>query len=506
MRDVQDPPPHDIPAERAVLAAVLLDESGAVIDALAGVLAPGDFFRPENARVFEAALALHADRVPVDIVTLGGKLRELGVLNAIGGAQYLGDLTDEIPTTAHVIQHAAQVREMARDREVLEIADALRHTRDRKAKRALAERLNDLTTWDVASTTVKTLGELLECYFEDLAASAENPRQLFWPFPTLRRWAKGPRPGNLITIAARPGRGKSVMGEQLAIEFAKQIRQSGDTGWGVGIFIALEMSHLEFGARALAAEAQVNHDYTSKIQAMTPDVLQKVMSAANTLYNLPLVVDDKAAQSLASISALARKLKRERGLAFLIVDYLQLMESSGMSDEKRQEFIGKVTRGLKILAGDLEVPIIVLAQMNRDVEKRSNGIPLLADLRESGAIEQDSSGVMFLADGEKREGVERSHGDFEEMRLVVAKMRGGRTGIIDIVFQKPIQRIVEKSNEQDGEVEYGGSSNGLDDFATDVPFGDVGVFDAEIVQPPPPPPRGPRKISGGGFTASPDEE
>lgn len=508
MRDMQEAPPQDIEAERAVLAAVLLDETGSVIDALSGVLTPADFFRPENGRVFEAALALHGDRVPIDIVTLGAKLREMGAFNAIGGAQYLGDLTDEIPTIAHVIQHAAQVRETARDREVMEVAQALLHTRDRKVKRALSERLNDLTTWDVAATTVKTMGELLECYFEDLANAAENRRQLYWPFPTLRRWAKGPQPGNLITIAARPGRGKSVLGEQLAIEFAKQIWQSGDTAWGVGLFIALEMSHLEFGARALAAEAQVNHDYTSKIQAMTPDVFQKVTQAANRLYDLPLVVDDKSSQSLASIVALARKLKRERGLAFIVVDYLQLMDSSGMSDEKRQQFIGKITRGLKVMAGDMGIPIIELAQMNRNVESRSNGIPILADLREAGDIEQDSSGVMFLADGEKREGVERGHGDFEEMRLVVAKMRGGRTGIIDIVFQKSMQRIVEKTSDADGAVENRGNHHAdLDDFASDVPFDGGEVFDAEIVQqPPPPPPRGPRKISGGGFTASPDEE
>lgn len=502
MQPQDDLPPQDIAAERAVLGAVLLDTSGTVIDALSGVLAPGEFFRPENARVFEAQLALREERVPIDVISLSAKLREMGSLNAIGGPQYLGSLTDEIPTIAHVIQHAAQVREMAKDREVLEIAATLRHTRDRRVKRALAERLNDLTTVDVAATTVKTMGELLECYFEDLANSAENQRQLYWPFPTLRRWAKGPRPGNLITIAARPGRGKSVLGEQLAIEFAKQIWQSGDTGWGVGLFIALEMSHLEYAARALAAEAQVNHDYTSKIQAMTPDVFQKVTQAANRLYDLPLVVDDKSSQSLASIVALARKLRRERGLAFIVVDYLQLMDSSGMSDEKRQQFIGKITRGLKVLAGDMGIPIIELAQMNRDVEKRSNGIPILADLREAGDIEQDSSGVMFLADGEKREGVERGHGDFEEMRLVVAKMRGGRTGIIDIVFQKPMQRIVEKSTGEDGAVEQQETGIG-EDFGTDVPFGEP-VYDAEVIPPRPHPPT--RRISGGGFTSHPDDD
>ena len=148
------------------------------------------------------------------------------------------------------------------------------------------------------------------------------------------------------------------------------------------------------------------------------------------------------------------------------------------------------------------IPIIELAQMNRDVEKRSNGIPILADLREAGDIEQDSSGVMFLADGEKREGVERGHGDFEEMRLVVAKMRGGRTGIIDIVFQKPMQRIVEKSTGEDGAVEQQETGIG-EDFGTDVPFGEP-VYDAEVIPPRPHPPT--RRISGGGFTSHPDDD
>lgn len=265
------------------------------------------------------------------------------------------------------------------------------------------------------------------------------------------------------------------------------------------------MSHFEFAARALAADAQVNHDYTSLVQPMTGDVLQRVTEAANRLAGLPLVIDDRSAHSLASISALARKVKRERGLAFIVVDYLQLMESSGMSDEKRQEFIAKVTRGLKVLAGDLEVPIIVLAQMNREVEKRSNGIPQLADLRESGAIEQDSVAVLFLADGEKREGVERAQGEFEEMRLVIGKYRGARTGIIDIVFQKPIQRIVEKSTDSDGAVESPIGDGGMEDYGTDVPF-DGGVYEAEIVQPPATKPPAPRRMGGGGYTAAPDEE
>lgn len=500
-----DTPPQDPAAERAVLGAVLLDDAGSVIDALADVLMPDHFFVPANAHIFDAMLALRAEHIGIDIVNLGARLREKGVLNAIGGAQYLGALTDEIPTVAHVIQHAALVRERAVDREVLEITTALRHTHDRKQRRVLVERLNDITTVNVAATTVKTMMESLMAYFEAVEKSAESPRQLLWPLPTLRRWAKGPRAGNLITIAARPARGKSVLGEQLAVDFARQVQLSGDPEWGAGLFIALEMSHFEFAARALAADAQVNHDYTSLVQPMTGDVLQRVTEAANRLAGLPLVIDDRSAHSLASISALARKVKRERGLAFIVVDYLQLMESSGMSDEKRQEFIAKVTRGLKVLAGDLEVPIIVLAQMNREVEKRSNGIPQLADLRESGAIEQDSVAVLFLADGEKREGVERAQGEFEEMRLVIGKYRGARTGIIDIVFQKPIQRIVEKSTDSDGAVESPIGDGGMEDYGTDVPF-DGGVYEAEIVQPPATKPPAPRRMGGGGYTAAPDEE
>lgn len=493
-----DTPPQDPAAERAVLASVLLDND--VLDTLEGKLAPQDFFLPQHARIYEAALALRAERIPIDVVNLAARLREMEVLNTIGGPQYLGYLTDEIPTTAHCASHAALIRGAAVDREVLECAAILRHTRDRKQQRATVERLSDLLDAGASGSTVKTLGESLYGYFEAIEQSAVNPRQLVWPFPTLRRWAKGPRGGNVITIAGRPGRGKSVIGEQLAIEFAKQVRQSGDPGWGVGLFFALEMNHFEFCARALAAEAQVNHDYTSLVQPMTADVIERVTAAANALMNLPLVVDDLSAQSLASISALARRKKRERGLAFIVVDYLQLMESSGATEEKRQEFIGKVTRGLKVLAGKLDVPIIILAQMNREIEKRSGGLPQLADLRESGSIEQDSVAVLFLADGEKKEGVERKLGDYEELRLVIAKYRGARTGAIDIVFQKPIQRIVEKSNEADGAVETG---YGFDDDAPlEVGFGEE-VIEAQVVAPP----RSARRITGGGgFTETPDEE
>lgn len=481
---------RDEDAERAVLASILLDNE--VLDQVRSILQPEHFWSPHHATVYTAALTVNGRGQPVDVLTLATELRAMERLNTVGGPQFLGDLTDHVPSVAHVRQHAYLVRDAWRVREAQLVAFRLRGCRAASEIGPMAERLRELSEDARAESSVKTMEQVLDEYVDRAMAEWEETAfQLYWPFPTLRRMAKGPRGGQLITIAARPGKGKSVMGECLALEFAEQLRQS--ARGEVVLFFTLEMDHFEWAARAIAATARINHDFTSLIRVPGEQETHAMDKAIRGLRELPIVVDDLSRQTPASMRAVASRVKRERGLACIILDYLQLVNADTPT-ERRQLEIGMITKAAKQIAKDLDVPVIDLAQLNREAEKRSDGIPRLIDLREAGDIEQDSNAVLFIADGEKQEGIERES-DVVDVRLVVAKYRGARTGTVDLVFRKDYQRFDEKIVES----AYDGA---IDGAAEDYGEGFDGQEPTEVTLGRPVP-RGAYR-GGGGHTADPE--
>jgi len=464
-------PVQDADAERAVLGAILLDPS--VVGTVRALLQPDMMFAPANAAVMEALYTLD-DRGEqrIDVVTLAAELRAMERLNAIGGAQYLGGLTDAIPTVAHVEAHAAIVRDCWRTRTVGDLALRLAHAAQGGARvedlRAVVEEIDTALVDVNTQTTCKPMLDVLEGYVGRVEshASGKDPWRLSWPWPSLRSWAGGPRGGNLVTIGARPSVGKTALGEDLSLEFCEQLRTQGDTR--AGLFLSLEMDHFEWAARAVARTAKVDHDYTSLIRNPPQAEMTAMFAAINAIASLNLFVDDAARHTPSSIRALARTIARKHGLAFIVVDYLQLV-SADRALGSRQLEIGALTRALKQLAKELDVPVIVLAQLNRENEKRKER-PSLLNLREAGDIEQDSNGVFFLHRPHSDDGALDGRETVEVLELILAKMRGARTGIIKLRFEKSYQRFVEV---EEGEGDFGGGGaaddGGFD--GSDVPWG-----------------------------------
>lgn len=489
---------RDLDAERAVLGSMLLDPT--TLASVRALLQPDMMFAPAHAAILEAFYALD-DRGEqrLDVVTLAAELRAMERLNAVGGAQYLGELTDSIPTVAHVGAHAAIVRDCWRQRSVADLAMRLAHGAQGGAPftdlRRAYEEIGDVLVDVDAQATCKPVLDVLDDYSARLESHAEgrDPWRLSWPWPRLRSWAGGPRGGQLITIAARPSVGKTALGEDLSLDFAQQLQAQGDTR--AGLFLALEMDHFEWCARAVARTAKVDHDFTSLIRDPPQDEMTRMISAMNAIAGYNLYVDDASRHTPASVRALARRLHRTQGLAFIVVDYLQLM-SADRAVEKRQLEIGILTRALKQLAKELDVPVIVLAQLNRENEKRKER-PSLVNLREGGDIEQDSNGVMFLHRPLNEEGRLEGQQSVEIIELIVAKMRGARTGIIRLRFDKSFQCFVEV---QENEDEFG---EGAD--ADAAPWGsDGGEFSHDDNAPRPRGRRGGKGKYGRGATGDVD--
>jgi len=437
---------HD--EERAVLGAVLLDNS--VLAAVRGVIEDPSWFRhPAHPAIWESVCAVADAGHVVNVMTLGAHLRERAVLNAIGGAQYLGVLTDTIPTVAHAPAHARLVANAHRLRAGVSAALAAiyhgAHGDLPRLRARLAESVEACADREEKGS-MRNIGEMIAAQFERIEGALANGiadvQGLPYHLPTLNAWTSGMHGGELIVIAARPGTGKSAWLEQLCIHVARE-----DPGGGAVLYFSQEMNHREWIERALACEAEVDIDVVKARTLATQDQLNEITAAANRLHGLPVFVDDASRQTPATIRARALEIQRTHGLALLVVDYLQLVEADVANDngrrgpDNRAEEVARITRAMKKLAKDLGVPVVLAAQLNRESEKGGKSArPRLANLRESGAVEQDANVVMFL----HRTGDEESGGDLtREIALIVEKSRNSRTGDIATLFRGNYQRFYE---------------------------------------------------------------
>jgi len=420
-------PPHSVEAEESVLGAVLLSSDAANV-ALEKLHAD-DFYRPAHQQVFESIRVLFDANQPIDAVTVSEHLRRDGSLERMGGIDYLTRLLDAVPTSSNVDYYAGIVEEHALRRRLMrvggdigtianEMTEPIDDVVDRAEQAVFA--VSDRRVGDGLALIDNLLGPAIE-KAEDLQRRGGEITGIPTGFRDLDRKLAGLHATNLIVLASRPGMGKTALALNVAQHVAVGERS-------VAIF-SLEMSREEVVTRLLCAAGRIDSQKLRTGRLSESD-FTKLSTAASTLYKKPIYVDDSPGLTVTEIRAKCRRLRRRPGLDLVIVDYLQLMQGSG--GENRQQEIALISRSLKNLARELQVPILALSQLNRSLESREDKRPRLGDLRESGAIEQDSDVVMFIYRDEyyHPEQVE-SKGVAE---VVVAKHRQGAVGKVDMTF------------------------------------------------------------------------
>ena len=422
-------PPHDIEAEQAVIGSMLTDKDS-VISALE-VLKPEDFYREDNRVIFEAILNLYNRADPIDIITLKAELVSLGKFEQIGGIEYLAGLPEKVPTTANVEKYIRIVEEKSMMRTLIRTAnelitlgydgtDDVEDIMDIAEKKIfnIMQKKNQKGYSSMKDILVDTFTELEELY---------NRKQHITGVPTgfsdLDYKTAGLHNSDLILVAARPAMGKSAF----ALNIATNAALRGNVP--VAIF-SLEMSKEQMANRILCSEAMVDSNKVRTGRVEDED-WAKLAMASGELSEAGIFIDDTPGISVMEIRAKCRKLKLEKNIGLVVIDYLQLVQGSSKKIGSREQEISEISRSLKILAKEINVPVIALSQLSRAPEQRPDHRPMLSDLRESGAIEQDADIVMFLyRDDYYNEESEKKN----IAEVILAKHRAGSTGTVELLW------------------------------------------------------------------------
>ncbi len=422
-------PPYSLEAEQSVLGSMLIDFESVALAFES--LSEDDFYRQENKEIFAAMESLFNQNKPIDVVTVSDALKQRGVLDAIGSNEFVVNLGMSVPTTANVKYYIKIVKDKSLLRKLIDASakitkigyEASEPADDiaEMAEKLVFDVLNGKTTkgfsivGNVAESNIKRI--------EELGAMDTKITGVETGFQHLDFLLSGLQKSTLNILAARPGIGKT----SFALNIAKNVAVKKKIP--VAVF-SLEMSDEELTNRIISSHALID---STKLKTGKLDVDDwiRMSNAMATLADAPLYIDDTAAITVTEIRSKCRRLKLEKGLGLVIIDYLQLMQSKGRI-ENRQQQVSDISRSLKILAKELEVPIITLSQLSRSIEQRTDKTPVLSDLRESGAIEQDADVVMFLHKPETENDEENTN---QLAELVVAKHRSGSTGRIKLMWQ-----------------------------------------------------------------------
>jgi replicative DNA helicase len=440
-------PPQNIEAEQSVLGAILLDNDA--INQAIEILTADDFYRESHREIFRAMVALSERNQPVDAITLTDALRTAGVLEAVGGTGYIAEVAACVPTAANAGHYARIVREKALLRSLASISteiasgaydsppnvDEYLDESEHKIFE-ISERRIRQSFYSMPELTRESI-KLLERLYERKELVTGVPTG----FLDLDRLTAGLQPSDLIVIAARPSMGKTA----LALNIAAHAATECDPRLGVAIF-SLEMSKEQLVLRMLCAEGRVD---SSRARAgyLGERDFPKLAQAAARLSEAPIFIDDSSDTSPIVLKAKCRRLMRERNsnLGLIVVDYLQLMRSA-RPGESREKEIAEISRSLKALAKELKVPVVALSQLNRQVETRPDRRPLLADLRESGAIEQDADLIAFIYRDEMYHRDSKEPGVAE---IIIAKQRNGPTGTAKLTYLTQFTRFENYAPEED---------------------------------------------------------
>jgi replicative DNA helicase len=434
-------PPNDIAAEQSVLGAMLLSK-----DAIADVvetLRADDFYRPSHATLFDVVLDLYGRGEPADAVTVASELTKVGEITRVGGASYLHTLVSMVPTAANANYYARIVREQAILRRLVTAGTRIVHMGysgqgevDDVVDRAQAEVYE--VTERRTSEDYAPLSDIMQGTLNEIEAISNRDGEMVGVptgFAELDSLTNGLHPGQLVILAARPALGKSTLGLDIC-------RNASIKHGITSVIFSLEMSRNEIVMRLLSAEAQVSLQHM-RSGTMTEADWAKMANKMGVVSEAPLFIDDSPNMTLMEIRAKCRRLKQRHNLKLVVVDYLQLM-TSGKRVESRQQEVSEFSRSLKLLAKELEVPVIAISQLNRGPEQRQDKRPMLSDLRESGSLEQDADMVVLLhrEDFYERESPRAGEADF-----IVAKHRNGPTANITVAFQGHYSRFVDMARD-----------------------------------------------------------
>ncbi len=437
-------PPQNLDAEESVLGAILLSESA--IEAASAELDAGDFYRESHARIYRAALELYQQGQPVDAITVADKLDERGELAEVGGKERIHELAALVPATSNACHYARIVREMATLRGLTAVGEQIQRLGWERPGETpeLVDRAEQMV-FDLAQHRIRGSFEHVEALvresFEQITRMYESGGEMTGiptGFRDVDHMTSGLQPGNLVVVAGRPSMGKSAFALGIASNLALRY------GIPVGVF-TLEMSKLEVAQRLMCAEARVELQRL-RTGRLTNEDWPRLVKACDMLTKAPIYVDDTRLTTMLEIRAKARRLKaREPKLGAIVVDYLQLM-SSGQDADNRVQEVSQISRSLKVVAGDLEIPVIALSQLSRAVESRTDKRPLLSDLRESGSIEQDADLVIFLY---RDEYYNESSEDQGLAEVILAKHRNGPVGTEKLAFLKRFAKFADLAPQHD---------------------------------------------------------
>ncbi len=436
-REFERTPPHDLLAEQSALGGMLLSKDAVadVIETLRGV----DFYIPKHELIFEAILTLYSHGEPTDVVAVTDELIKTGELQRAGGADYLHTLTSIVPTAANAGYYASIVSERALLRRLVDAGTRIVQMGYSGQGEAL-DLVNNAqaeiysVTGSEAAEDYVPLTIAVDAAVEEIEAARGRDGQMTGiptGFSGLDQLTNGLHPGQMIIIAARPAMGKST----LALDFARAAAIKHDMPT---IFFSLEMGRSEIAMRLMSAEGSI------PLQAMRKGTLDSrdwttIAATRGRINDAPLYIDDSPNMTLVEIRAKCRRLKQKAGLKMVVIDYLQLM-TSGKRVESRQQEVSEFSRALKLLAKELQCPVIALSQLNRGPEQRADKKPALSDLRESGSIEQDADMVVLL---HREAAYEKESPRAGEADLIVAKHRNGPTDTITVAFQGHFSRFTD---------------------------------------------------------------
>ena len=433
--------PHDDVAEQSVLGGMLLSK-----DAIADVvesLRASDFYKPAHETIYEAILSLYGHGSPADAITVADELKKRGELTPVGGAAYLHTLIALVPTAANAQYYAEIVKEHAIMRRLIEAGTKIAQLG--YANETEVDALVDQAQAEIYAVTdgnakedYVSFSEALEATMREIDANSNRPDGVYGvptDFIELDELTGGLHGGQMIVIAARPGVGKSTLALDIARSAAIHHHMA-------TVFFSLEMSRTELAMRILSAEGKISMGRLKKGDLDT-EGWTNLATLQGRIDSAPLFIDDSPNMTLMEIRAKCRRLKQRNDLKLVVLDYLQLM-SSGKKVESRQQEVSEFSRSLKLLAKELDVPVIALSQLNRGSEQRTDKRPMVSDLRESGSIEQDADMVILL----HREDMYNPDSDrVGEADMIIAKHRGGPTRTIPLAFSGKYSRFNNMANE-----------------------------------------------------------
>lgn len=437
-------PPQNLDAEKSLLGAVLIDEE--VLADVSEHVTPKDFYDKRHAAIYGGMMRLYEKHRPVDLLTLTDELKKKDELDTIGGSAYLTELTNYVPTAAHAEAYAEMVSLKAVRRRLIKAStqiSELGYDEDNSAQELLEKAEAEL--FSVSDQTLKqdlvSIESILTDSFDRMEELHRNKgaiRGVRTGYRDLDNMTAGLQRSDLIILAARPAMGKTTLVTNLAYNVATVAKQA-------VLFFSLEMSKEQLVDRMLADASGVDA-WNIRTGNLSDEDFSKLSEAMGEMAEAPIFIDDTPGVSVLEMRTKARRIAHEQPIGLIIIDYLQLMQGSGKNDGNRVQEVSEISRGLKLIARELNVPVIALSQLSRSVESRSPQIPQLADLRESGSIEQDADIVMFIY----REAYYNPETERENITdLIIAKHRNGPTGKVELYFHPERLRFMSLDKRHD---------------------------------------------------------